>query len=72
MKELPKRLCNYASLCYGPIHVSEDRFIWENASFLLENVSLFKKKNKKHCVYSTLSLKFILCSWEACVCVFNQ
>ena len=68
MKELPKQLCNYASMCCGPKHISKDRFIWGNASFLLENVSLLKKKKKnQHCVYSTLSLKFILCSWEMCV-----
>ena len=70
MKELPKRLCNYASLCYGPIHVSEDRFIWENASFLLENVSLFKKKKQK-----TLRLQHIvpeiypLLLGGVCVCI---
>lgn len=44
MKELPKQLCNCASLCCGPKHISEDRFIWGNASFLLENVSSLKKK----------------------------
>lgn len=46
MKELPKQLCNYASMCCGPKHISKDRFIWGNASFLLENVSLLKKKKK--------------------------
>lgn len=52
MKELPKQLCNYASMCCGPKHISKDRFIWGNASFLLENVSLLKKKKKTNTAFT--------------------